>query len=367
MSKKSIKHKPLKKVDLEELSCVEMPKLQEEQDDTSGAKERMTRWKKFFFRWETSLLMLLLLEVILFGVLNPNFLKPRILLGSINDFMPICIISLGVTFVLITGGMDIQAGSIIGLTSISVGMLWNDMGLNIWTACALGLLIGAICGLISGFIVAYVNVQPMVVTLGGQFLFSGLAIAVTNLSATESYKGISGFPESFTSIATGKIGGIIPNQLIIFILLAIICYVLLHRTTYGRKVFLCGVNPKAADYCGIRTKWITMSTYILSGMSASLAGILLTSYLGTSKTDLGKELTLPIITAVVLGGTSNLGGKGSILGTVLAALVIGIMRFGMSMCGINTQYLDIPVGFLLILAVATRFISANSNKFFKKK
>ena len=315
--------------------------------------------KKKIFRWESSLIVLLLLQIVVFGLLNPQFLNPRVLLGSINDFMPICIISLAVTFVLITGGMDIQAGSIVGLTSISVGVIWNDMGVSIWTACILGLIIGALCGLFSGFIVAYIGVQPMVVTLGGQFLFSGLAIVVTNLSTTESYKGISGFPEAFTRIATGKLFGIIPNQLIIFIIFAILCYIVLHKTKYGRKVFLCGVNSKAADYCGIKTKSVTMSTYVISGMFASVAGILLTAYLGTSKPDLGKELTLPIITAVVLGGTSNLGGSGGILGTVLAALVIGILRFGMSMSGVNTQYLDIPVGVLLIVTVAIRFAMTN--------
>lgn len=315
--------------------------------------------KKKFFRWESSLVLLLILEILIFGVMNPQFLDPKVLLGSINDFMPICIIALGVTFVLITGGMDIQAGAIIGLTSISVGMLWNDVGMNIWVACLMGLVIGGLCGLFSGFIVAYIDVQPMVVTLGGQFLFSGLAIAVTQFSTTESYKGISGFPEAFTTMVRGKLFGIVPNQLIIFIGLAIFCYCLLHKTPYGRKVFLCGVNRGAADYCGIRTKFITMTTYVLSGMSASLAGILLTAYLGTAKTDLGKELTLPIITAVVLGGTSNLGGSGSIIGTVFAALVIGVLRFGMSMSGVNTQYLDIPVGFLLIISVAARFMMVN--------
>lgn len=315
--------------------------------------------KKKLFRWEYSLALLLVVEILIFGMINPRFLSAKVLLGSINDFIPICIISLGVTFVLITGGMDIQAGSIIGLTSISIGMLWHDMGINIWVACVMGLGIGAICGLISGFIVAFIDVQPMVVTLGGQFLFSGIAIAITNLSTTESYKGINGFPKAFIEIVSGKVFGIIPNQLIIFLLLAVFCYLLLHKTPYGRKVFLCGVNSKAAEYCGIRTKIITMSTYVISGMSASLAGILLTAYLGTAKTDLGKELTLPIITAVVLGGTSNLGGSGGIVGTVFAAIVIGMMRFGMSMGGLNTQYLDIPVGFLLIIAVATRFMMSN--------
>jgi AI-2 transport system permease protein len=316
--------------------------------------------KKLFVRWETFLIILLLLEVVVFGAINPKFLKPRVLFGSVNDFTSICVISLFVTFVLITGGIDIQAGSIVGLTSISIGVLWNDFGINIWVSCILGLTIGALCGSLSGFLVAFTGVQPMVVTLGGSFLYSGLALAVTSLSSTESYKGISGFPEAFTQLAKGRLFKNIPYQLLIFIMLAVIAYILLHRTKYGRRVFLCGVNRNAAAYCGINTRLVVMSTYILSGTSAALAGVILTSYLGTAKTDLGKELTLPIITAVVLGGTSNLGGSGTVSGTALAALVIGILRFGLSMAGVNTQYLDIPVGVLLVVSVALRFSLSNT-------
>lgn len=213
-----------------------------------------------------------------------------------------------------------------------------------------------ICGALSGFFVAFTNVQPMVVTLGGSFLYSGLAVALTNLSGTESYKGISGFPTSFTAFTKYRFFGIIPVQLLIFIVLALIAYVLLHHTVYGRKVFLCGVNPNAAEYSGIGRKLTVMSTYMLSGMSASIAGIILTSYLGTAKADFGKELTLPIITAVVLGGTANTGG-------------VGILRFGLSMSGMNTQYLDIPQGIVLILAVAGRIFFSNPEvkKVFSKR
>lgn len=322
---------------------------------------------KKIFRWELFLVALLVLEIVVFGALNPRFLKLRVLLGSINDFMSIAVISLFVTFVLITGGMDIQAGSIVGLTSISIGLMWQDMGINIWVAAVLSLLIGALCGALSGFFVAYTGVQPMVVTLGGSFLYSGLAILVTNLSATESYKGISGFPSYFTGFSKARPFGI-PSQAFIFVGLIIIGYILLHKTKYGRSIFLCGVNQNAAEYSGIKTKLVVMSTYVLSGVSASIAGIILTSYLGTAKADFGKELTLPIITAVVLGGTSNLGGRGSVIGTALAALVIGIMRFGLSMAGLNTQYLDIPVGLLLIMAVACRGVfGAGFSNLFRSK
>lgn len=315
----------------------------------------MVKLKKYLISWESTLFFLLVLEVIVFGLINPNFWKPRVLLGSINNFMPICVISLFVTLVLITGGMDIQAGSIVGLSSICAGILWQQFQVNIWMSSLVALLVGAMCGLLSGFLVAYVEVQPMVITLGGSFLYSGLAVALTALAGIESYKGINGFPGTFLKITKFNLFGIIPSQLIIFIMLTIIAALILHKTSYGRKIYLCGVNRNAAKYVGINTSKIIMSTYIFSGVSAALAGILMTSYLGTAKADFGKELTLPIITAVVLGGTSNLGGTGTIIGTALSSMVIGILRFGLSMAGMNTQYLDIPVGLLLLIVLILRF------------
>ncbi len=322
--------------------------------------DQLKTWaRKDAVRWNITLICLLVIMLVVFGFLNPKFLSAPRLLGSINDFMPVCIISLFVTFVLITGGMDIQAGSIVGLTSIGIGLMWQGLGLNIWVAAALALCIGAICGAFSGFLVAYTGVPSMVVTLGGQFLYSGLAITIMKLSGVASYKGISGFPDSFTNFVKGRVFGV-PNQVIIFFVLTMIAYILLHRTKYGRRVFLCGVNPNAAEYSGVKTKLTIMSTYVLSGMSASIAGILLTGYLGTAKADFGKEITLPIITAVVMGGTANTGGTGSVIGTALAAIVIVIMRFGLSMAGLNTQYFDIPVGLLLIVALAVRTASGNN-------
>jgi AI-2 transport system permease protein len=308
-------------------------------------------------RWELFLILLLVLEICLFGSLNPRFLRPRVLFGSINDFLPICIISLFVTFVLITGGMDIQGGSIVGLASIMTGVLWQQAGMNIWLACCCAILAGMVCGLISGFFVAYAGVQSMVVTLGGSFLYAGVAVTLTKIAKVEAYKGISGFPQSFTFFSSLRIFGV-PFQFVIFVVLSIAAFILLHRTKYGRYVYLCGINQNAAEYSGINSRLVIMSAYMLSGMSAALAGIILTSYLGTAKADFGRELTLPIVTAVVLGGTSTIGGRGTVAGTALAALVIGVMRFGLSMTGVNTQYQDIPVGILLIVAVGMRGLAS---------
>ena len=327
-------------------------------------------FSKFKFRWEYFLILFLIAEIVIFGSMNSRFLVPRILFGSVNDFISICIISIFMCFVFITGGIDLQAGSIVGLTSIVVGVLWKNAGMNIYLACLIALIVGGLCGALSGFIIGFTGVQPMVVTLGGSFLYTGLAIAVSNMSKTAAYLGISGFPEAFTDFTKKRFFGVVPEQFLIFIVLAVIAYIILHHTKYGRKVFLCGINQHAADFVGIRSKLIIMSTYIFSGVAASIAGIIMTSYLGSSKSDFGGDLTMPIITAVVLGGTSTLGGKGGVIGSALASVIIGIMRFGLSMNGMPNQYLDIPVGIMLVLVVAGSCISKNqkiTSLFMKKR
>ena len=317
----------------------------------------MNKIKKILVNWETFLLALLILEFVVFGAKNAKFLMPRVLLASVNDFIAICFIALFVTFVMITGGIDIQAASIVGLTSIIIGVGWQDGGMNIWTAAAVAIIAAIVCGALSGFFIAYCGVQAMVVTLGGSFLYAGFALLVSNFSATEAYQGISGFPDDFKIISKFKLFGVIPSQLIAFLILIIIAYFLLHKSKYGRSIFLVGINQEAAEYSGINTRLVIMSTYILSAISAALAGIMLTSYLGTAKSDLGSNLTLNIITAVVLGGTLSIGGKGSVIGTALASLVIGILRFGLPLCfKVNTQYLDIPVGILLLVVVIGRAV-----------
>ena len=316
--------------------------------------------KRPAFSWNMFLVLLLVMEFVIFGSKNAKFLRPALLLNSANDFLSICIISVFVTFVMITGGIDIQVASIVGLTSITIGVAWLDFGFSIWQAVALAVVIAALCGALSGFFIAYCGVQAMVVTLGGSFLYSGLALLVSTLSSTESYQGISGFPEEFKWITKYKVFGVIPFQIVIFLILAVLAYLLLHRTKYGRKIFLVGVNQQAAEYSGINSRWVIMSTYILSAVSAAVTGVILTSYLGTAKSDLGSGLTMNIITAVVLGGTLSTGGKGSILGTALAAIAIGLLRFGMPLCfKINTQYLDIPIGVLLVVVVVGRSLASN--------
>lgn len=325
----------------------------------------MSRIKQLLTRgqasWNLILIGLLVLEFVVFGAANPKFLRPALLFTSINDNLPVFMIALFVTLVMVTGGIDIQVASLVGLTSITIGVAWQDFGLSIWAAVALAVAICIVCGTFSGFLIAYCGVQAMVVTLGGSFLYSGLALLISTLSSTESYQGIGGFPDEFKFIASHQVLGVVPFQLLIYVALFAIAFVLLHKTKYGRKVILTGVNAHAAEYSGINSRLVIMSTYVLSAVAASIAGIVLTAYLGTAKSDLGGGLTMDIITAVVLGGTLSTGGKGSIIGTALASFAIAFLKFGLPLCfKVGTQYLNIPVGILLVAVIVGRSAASNT-------
>jgi AI-2 transport system permease protein len=317
---------------------------------------------RLLIKWEFTLFLLLLIVILLFGQISPNFLDISNLLYSMTDFIYIALAAIPMTFVVITGGIDVSIGSIIGLSSISIGVLWRH-GVNIWLALLIALMIASLAGLVNGALIALTNVQPLVVTLGGMFLFSGIALVVSGGSSASGYEGISGFPTSFVEIANGQLFGI-PNPL--WILIGCIAFfgVLLHLTRYGRNVFLVGINTKAAKYTGINYKWIVMSTYILSGIGGGLSGVLLTSYFSSARSDLGAEAVLPVITAVVLGGTSILGGKGSVIGTAIASILIGMIQYGLQMVGMSSQQTSVVIGSVLIIAVLLRNIKwSNLNHF----
>ncbi len=311
--------------------------------------------------WEISLVVLLIVEIVVFGAINHRFLKTAVLLNSANDFVSVAIIALFMTFVIITGGIDISVGSTVGLTSVVMGLAWQELGFNIWMAVIFAIFIGALCGLFNGFIIAYVGVQAMVATLGTSFLYAGLSLVIIGFNGMSPAEGITGFPDSFRELGHGKFLGL-PSSVIIFVTLIIIAYIILHQTMYGRRVFLTGINKNAAEFCGINTKKIILSAHMLVGIGAAITGMYITSYLSSSRADHGATLTLAIITAVVLGGTSIKGGEGSMIGTALASIIIGLMTLGLQMAGLSTQFVGIGVGILLIISVSIKSI-IKDNKF----
>ncbi|OOZ89517.1 ABC transporter permease [Bacillus cereus] len=320
---------------------------------------------KYVYRWEGVLIVLLLLEFILFSFINSDFLNISNLLFSTNDFLFIAIAAIPMTFVIVTGGIDVSVGSIMGLTSILVGVLWMN-GIPILLAVIIALIISCLAGVLNGIIIKMTDVEPLVVTLGTMFLYGGIALVISGGAGASGYEGISGLPEEFVQLANGSFIGI-PNLLWILIVLTVLCTLLFHRTVYGRHVKLTGANENAAKYTGIKTKKVVIIAYILSGLGGGLGGAFLTAYFGSARADMGSETILPIITAVVLGGTLITGGKGSIIGTVLASIFIGLMQYGLQMTGLTNEQSNVVIGIILILSVIMRHFKLHQFTLWKRK
>ncbi|AOY16351.1 autoinducer 2 import system permease LsrD [Bacillus sp. ABP14] len=320
---------------------------------------------KYVYRWEGVLIVLLLLEFILFSFINSDFFNISNLLFSTNDFLFIAIAAIPMTFVIVTGGIDVSVGSIMGLTSILIGVLWMN-GISILFAVIIALIISCLAGAINGLIIKMTDVEPLVVTLGTMFLYGGIALVISGGAGASGYEGISGLPDAFVQLASGNFIGI-PNLLWLLIVLTVLCAVLFHRTIYGRHIKLTGANENAAKYTGIKTKKVVIIAYMLSGLGGGLGGAFLTAYFGSARADMGSETILPIITAVVLGGTLITGGKGSIIGTVLASIFIGLMQYGLQMTGLTNEQSNVVIGIILILSVIMRHFKLHQFTLGKRK
>ncbi|MCX9098327.1 ABC transporter permease [Bacillus anthracis] len=320
---------------------------------------------KYVYRWEGVLIVLLLIEFILFSLINSDFLNISNLLFSTNDFLFIAIAAIPMTFVIVTGGIDVSVGSIMGLTSILIGVLWMN-GISILFAVIISLIISCLAGALNGLIIKMTDVEPLVVTLGTMFLYGGIALVISGGAGASGYEGISGLPDAYVQLASGSFIGI-PNLLWLLIVLTVLCAVLFHRTIYGRHVKLTGANENAAKYTGIKTKKVVIIAYMLSGLGGGLGGTFLTAYFGSARADMGSETILPIITAVVLGGTLITGGKGSIIGTVLASIFIGLMQYGLQMTGLTNEQSNVVIGIILILSVIMRHFKLHQFTLGKRK
>ncbi len=329
-----------------------------------------TRWLK---SWEFMLFIALVLELAGLGLINPAFLNVQNLLFSTSDFVHVIIAAVGLTMIIMTGGIDISGVSLMGLASIVLGLSFVA-GAPIWLAVALALAVGLAAGAFNGTVVANTDVNPLVITLAMLFFYSGVASGLPTLLdmlgfqaygaggfEAYQYEGIGGLPKSFTWIGTGRIGWV-PMPLVITITLTLVAGWLMSRTRFGRFLKLIGVNPEAARYTGVPVRRTLITVYALNGVAAAVAGLVLTAYFTSARSDLGAEALLNIITAVVLGGSSIYGGQGSVLGTFLAGLVLGYLRQGLLALGITSDVVPVIVGALLIGTVASRIAVSALNR-----
>ncbi len=298
-----------------------------------------------FLRWEWMLVALILVDVLINMRLSKHFLDARNLARTSSDFMEIGLMMLPMVFIIITGNIDLSVASNMGMSASFMGMLHN-MGVNIWVAALAGLLLGTLGGMLNGLLVSRVKLPALVVTLGTYAFYRGIAYGFLGDQAAR------GYPEAFTYFGQGRVfGTLVPFSVALFIALAIIFGLVLHRTTFGRYLYSIGNNENATAYSGIPVARLKLILYTLSGFMAALAGLILAARFGSTRPDIGTGLELSVITAAVLGGVDINGGRGTMLGTVLSLLLIGLMRFGMGLLNIQGQVQGVAIGLLLILSI----------------
>jgi rhamnose transport system permease protein len=295
---------------------------------------------------EGILALLLIAEIAIFAIYGDNFGTRGNAFEIVRLSVELGLLALALTPVIVTGGIDLSVGSLMGLCAVMFGMMWSKAGWSIETAAALTLCVGACAGGLNALLITRFRLPPLIVTLGTFSLFRGLAEGLTG--GTASY---TGFPESFLFLGQGYFLGGIPAQLPIFVGVAAFFWFFLHRTTAGRALYAIGLSPEGARYAGIPVQRRIAIVYILTGVVVSLASIVYVARLGLAKADAGTGAELTAITAVVLGGTSIFGGRGTIHGTLLGLFAIVILQNGLLLAAIPAELAGILTGVLLLVTI----------------
>ncbi|GAB0112541.1 branched-chain amino acid ABC transporter permease [Acidisoma sp. C75] len=311
-------------------------------------------WRRLL-RWETLLGLVVIADFVLNAELSRYFLSPWTLSDASFNFTERAIMALPMALLIIAGEIDISVGSIMALASVFMGLV-AKAGFGTPLVCLTGLVVGCIAGAFNGTLVTRFRVPSIVATIGTLSLFRGIAYAIMGESVLKSYK------PDFAYFGQGYVWGPVSFELVLFAVLAVLFAVLLHKTVIGRRIFAIGANPIAARLSGIRVESYKFWIFVLLGTFAGLASVLLTSRLGSTRPSIAQGWELEVITMVILGGISIDGGQGSILGVVLAALLIGCVTFGLSLLNVPGIVLAIVTGGLLIVVVALSSLAGYSGR-----
>ncbi len=289
------------------------------------------------------LLFVALFIVILMSFLSPVFLTSQNITNILRQISLNGILSVGMTFVILTGGIDLSVGSVVGITGVITGSLMiNDTN---WMAAALAaLVLSVICGAINGWLIAYVGFQPFIATLSTMTIGRGFALAYSN-----------GKPYTITNAGFIKIGqgylGSIPIPIILLVIFCAAGLIILQMTTFGRYVFAIGGNKSAARLSGVRTRRVELFVYVISSVCAWMVGLILAARISSGQPTAGESYEMDAIAATAIGGTSMNGGIGSLTGTILGFVIIGLLSNSMNLMNINSFYQQIVKGLLIIIAV----------------
>jgi rhamnose transport system permease protein len=303
-------------------------------------------------RWETLTVFLLLLSVLYGAASADGFLSGQNLNSVLSDVSEIALIALPLTLVIIAAEIDLSVASVLGLTSALLGSLWNH-GWPLELIVPAVLLVGAVCGAVNGFLVTRLGLPSLAVTIGTLGLYRGLAFVILGDQA------VTDFPPSYLNLGQGSfLGTQIPNPTILFVVLAVLFGVTLHRTAIGRSIFAIGANDEAARFSGLRVKRIKFWLFVVSGLISALAGLVFTFRFGSSRGDNGTGLELSVVACVLLGGVSIFGGRGHLLGVIVAVFLLGTLRNALTLNNVSSDALTIVTGGLLLLSVLGPSVAA---------
>lgn len=286
----------------------------------------------------------LIVVSVLMGLASDNFFSVSNLLNVLRQVSIVAILAVGMTFVILTGGIDLSVGAVMAFSGTIAAGLMVNMGMPAGVGLLAGLLVGFGLGMFNGILVAWGRMPAIIVTLATMGIARGLGLI---------YSGgypISGLPSWISWFGVGRIG-IVPVPVIAMVLVYLVAWVLLHRTAFGRHVYAIGGNETAAKLSGVKTERVKLAVYTISGVTACLAALILTGRLMSGQPNAGVGFELDAIAAVVLGGTAIAGGRGLILGTLIGAVLLGILNNGLNLMGINPYLQDVIKGFIILLAI----------------
>jgi len=301
------------------------------------AKKKATRFR------EMNILLVLVALIVFFSIMSNRFLSYMNITNLLRSTSIIGVVSIGMTFVIISGGIDLSVGSVLALSSVIAAQLMVS-GIPIFLSILISLAVGMIAGLVMGIIVFEAKVPPFIVTLAGLSVFRGIAMLLTGA------KKVIGLPESFANFAIVRVFGL-PGMAIVWLLIILAGVVLTRLTVFGRNIYAIGSNPEAARLSGINIRNSIYRVYALGGLTSAVAGILMTARLCGGSPSAGGGYELDAIAAVVLGGASLNGGIGSVFGTVIGTIIIATIKNGGNILGINPFVLNIIIGILMVAAV----------------
>ena len=306
----------------------------------------MKRLTSFLTSWEALLVLLLLIGVVIGAVLSPYFLSSFNLEYALpSNVMEIAIMALPMTLIIIAGEIDLSVASVLGLASVVLGLLWES-GHPLWLAIGVALLVGLVAGCLNGLLVTKLALPSLVVTIGTLALYRGLAYVVLGDQA------VSDFPTAFTNLGFGTIPGTqIPWSSLIFAILVVVFGVVLHFGRWGRQIYAMGNNKEAARFSGINVGRVKLMLFMLSGVIAALAGVIFTARFSSARPDNAVGFELYVVTVVLLGGVNIFGGRGSLLGVVLAIFIVAILQNVLGLVNISGDIQSLAIGLLLILSV----------------